>query len=174
MASQGTYSGGVSPLRGLTPFAESESELFYGRENDIAELAHLVSANSFRAGLLYGENGVGKTSLLRAGLVPQLREQGLVVFLCEDSSDPVGTFTAQITGTTQLPMQPEESPMEFVSRAMASALNGQVVLFILDEVEHALDSNDEQVINELGELFARVVTRSGGRGRFLFSCASHS
>src|SRR5262249_46088415 len=59
-----TYPGTVSPLRGLDPYGEAERDVWHGREDDRDSVAKLVTADGFRAGLLFGEPGAGKTSLL--------------------------------------------------------------------------------------------------------------
>lgn len=58
----------ANPYRGLQPFTEHESDLFFGREEDVAELATLVAEN--RVVAVVGASGVGKSSLVRAGLLP--------------------------------------------------------------------------------------------------------
>jgi WD40 repeat protein len=61
------------PYRGLLPFRESDHEVFYGRERLTAELAVRVARRA--AGgmvVVTGASGAGKTSLVRAGLVPTL------------------------------------------------------------------------------------------------------
>ena len=62
------------PYRGLLPFGESDAEVFYGRERLAAELAVKVAAQAARGGLVVvtGASGSGKSSLLRAGLLPIL------------------------------------------------------------------------------------------------------
>ncbi len=62
------------PYRGLLPFGESDAEVFYGRERLAAELAVKVAARAGGAGLVVvtGASGSGKSSLLRAGLLPIL------------------------------------------------------------------------------------------------------
>ena len=62
------------PYRGLLPFAESDAEVFYGRERLAAELAARLAARASRGGLVVvtGASGAGKSSLLRAGLLPIL------------------------------------------------------------------------------------------------------
>jgi hypothetical protein len=63
-----------SPYRGLLPFTESEAEVFYGRERLTADLAGMISRQLGEAGLVIvtGVSGAGKSSLLRAGLLPAL------------------------------------------------------------------------------------------------------
>jgi HEAT repeat protein len=163
----------MSPLRGLNAFAESEREVFYGRDRDIDALSRLVTTDGFRAGLLHGEPGVGKTSLLNAGLVPMLRDHGVVALRCGDIHHPVQSFMQQIELLTGEKPAEDEPGIRYLSRVVAGSVSSQLFLFILDDVEIALSGSDE-AMQDLGDLFARVVTRSGGRARFLFCCASES
>ena len=164
-----TYPGTVTPLRGLNTFAESERDVLFGRDREREALAQLVIGEGFRAGLLHGEPGVGKTSLLRAGLIPHLRDHGVIALACDDISDPVASFGQAVTAATgQVPTE-DETGVGFLARVVAQALSGQLYLFILDDVDIILGAEDQRT-EDLKELFARVVTRSGGRARFLFSC----
>jgi AAA ATPase domain len=63
-----------SPYRGLLPFDESSAPLFFGRDAETAHLVGLLSAHSGKPGplMVSGVSGVGKSSLLRAGLLPAL------------------------------------------------------------------------------------------------------
>jgi tetratricopeptide (TPR) repeat protein len=63
-----------SPWLGLASFTEETSAYFYGREEEVAELSRRVQRKLLT--LLFGQSGLGKTSILRAGLVPRLRRQG--------------------------------------------------------------------------------------------------
>jgi WD40 repeat protein len=62
------------PYRGLLPFNEDDAGVFYGRERLAAELAGQLAARLTRGGLVVvtGASGAGKSSLLRAGLLPIL------------------------------------------------------------------------------------------------------
>ena len=62
------------PYRGLLAFGESDAEVFYGRERLAAELAVKLASRGARGGLMVvtGASGSGKSSLLRAGLLPIL------------------------------------------------------------------------------------------------------
>ncbi len=63
---------GFCPYRGLSPFDEAHADYFYGREALTAQLLEKVEHGNFCA--LVGASSSGKTSLLRAGLVHQLRQ----------------------------------------------------------------------------------------------------
>ena len=60
------------PYRGLLPFRESDAGVFYGRERLAAELAVKLARRAADGGLVVvtGASGSGKSSLLRAGLLP--------------------------------------------------------------------------------------------------------
>src|SRR4051812_23750905 len=63
-----------NPWLGLASFSEETRAYFHGREEEVAELGRRVQRKLLT--VLFGQSGHGKTSLLRAGLVPRLRPQG--------------------------------------------------------------------------------------------------
>ncbi|MEJ3653388.1 trypsin-like peptidase domain-containing protein [Actinomycetes bacterium KLBMP 9759] len=65
------------PYRGLRPFGEEQAALFFGRDAEIGKLADAVARTAVVA--VAGPSGVGKSSLVRAGLVPRLRVAGTPV-----------------------------------------------------------------------------------------------
>ena len=89
---QGTYSDGVaapalrsvsgkvdSPYRGLSAFEEQDAPFFFGRRAAIGDVLKRMSSCVHGTGLLVvsGVSGAGKSSLLRAGVLPQIRGVGL-------------------------------------------------------------------------------------------------
>jgi tetratricopeptide (TPR) repeat protein len=62
------------PWLGLASFTEETRAYFYGREEEIAELCRRVQRKLLT--ILFGQSGLGKTSILRAGVVPRLRPEG--------------------------------------------------------------------------------------------------
>lgn len=65
-----------NPWPGLASFREVDRDLFYGREAETQEILRLVLRE--RLTVLFGLSGLGKTSLLRAGLFPLLREENVL------------------------------------------------------------------------------------------------
>ncbi len=63
-----------NPWLGLASFTEETRQYFFGRDDEVAELARRVQRKLLT--VLFGQSGLGKTSILRAGLVPRLRAQG--------------------------------------------------------------------------------------------------
>jgi WD40 repeat protein len=87
-----------SPYKGLAAFEDSELDalLFFGREREIAAVAANVLAS--RLTVLYGPSGVGKSSLLRAGVARRLRELSGAPVVVHDSwaEDPAAGLVASV------------------------------------------------------------------------------
>jgi hypothetical protein len=101
------------PYVGLVPFTEESARFFFGREADQAVLiANLFAA---RVTIVYGASGVGKSSLLRAGVVKELhrrtaeaRQRGdepelRVVYFKEWQERPLLRLQQQIRASAGLP-----------------------------------------------------------------------
>ncbi|MBD2055328.1 hypothetical protein H6F88_04690 [Oculatella sp. FACHB-28] len=79
--------GSKAYLRGLLPFERGEHLL--GREGDVKRIFAKVTAFEFTFGYLSGDAGSGKTSLLRAGLIPEVEKLGwLIVYVPRTSGNP--------------------------------------------------------------------------------------
>lgn len=63
-----------SPYRGLEPFRYVDSPIFFARANETRKLLRYVTI--YRGVLFYGDSGAGKSSLINAGLIPELIEEG--------------------------------------------------------------------------------------------------
>ncbi len=61
------------PFLGLRSFDEDNKSQFGGRDQEVEELFELIEENALT--VVFGKSGIGKTSLLRAGLMPELRKQ---------------------------------------------------------------------------------------------------
>ncbi|MGR8978866.1 MAG: nSTAND1 domain-containing NTPase [Gammaproteobacteria bacterium] len=63
--------GGINPFKGLHYFREEDASFFYGRHEAVKRLENVLQENTFVA--VTGVSGSGKSSLVRAGLIPKLR-----------------------------------------------------------------------------------------------------
>ncbi len=63
-----------NPWLGLASFTEESQAYFFGREGEVTELTRRVQRKPLT--VLFGKSGLGKTSILKAGLVPGLRARG--------------------------------------------------------------------------------------------------
>ncbi|MFH0900512.1 MAG: protein kinase, partial [Pseudomonadota bacterium] len=84
-----------SPFRGLLPFSERHSEVFFGRESEIDSFLELVREQAVLP--VVGPSGAGKSSFVQAGIIPRLREQGAwMVLALRPGSDPFTMLAARL------------------------------------------------------------------------------
>ena len=96
------------PFPGLRPFRASEAHFFFGREGlarDILDL--LLNRSNFLA--ILGASGSGKSSLIRAGLIPDLHAGKLQkrcsnwrIVICRPGNSPIQNLAAALTRTKKL------------------------------------------------------------------------
>ena len=65
----------AEPYRGIKPFRYADRNIFSGREWESDRLLNLILL--YRGSLLYGESGIGKSSVVNAGLIPLMEENNL-------------------------------------------------------------------------------------------------
>ncbi len=59
---------------GVTPFSTGQASIFFGREQDTSDLYRLIRREALV--VLYGKSGLGKSSLLNAGIIPRCEKEG--------------------------------------------------------------------------------------------------
>lgn len=94
----------LNPFPGLRPFAMDERHLFFGREQQVAEL--LVRLRKHRFLAVVGSSGSGKSSLIRAGLLPELHG---------------GTMRAAGSAWRVVILRPGGNPMTQLANALGDA-----------------------------------------------------
>jgi hypothetical protein len=172
----------ASPYPGLESYSEQDSEFFFGRDAE----ARVIVANllSSRLTLLFGPSGVGKSSVLRAGVMGGLRARArarleeddspgiAAVALSEWHDDPLmavksGCLEAvrDLLGRTDLPEPRPDATLSDVIEHWADQVGGRL-LFIFDQFEeyflyHSDGGFDQQLSN--------AVTSPDVRANFLFA-----
>jgi len=131
-----------SPYKGLAPFDDSDVDaiLFFGREWETEVVAANVLAS--RLTVLYGPSGVGKSSLLRAGVVRALRHAGhpspAVAYFGTWAGEPLVDLedAARAAVAGSLGREPADSPGDLTDRFAAwSAELGAELCLLIDQLE---------------------------------------
>ena len=83
------------PWLGLESYSERHAALFFGREREIEEMLRLLGRRVLA--VLFGPSGIGKSSLLQAGLFPRLAAEGyLPVYVRLDYAQAAPPFRQQV------------------------------------------------------------------------------
>jgi WD40 repeat protein len=158
-----------SPFKGLASFDESDADarLFFGRERE----REIIVANllASRLTVLYGDTGVGKSSVLRAGVARDLRAlpDPLAVVVFDDwQDDPAGALERRVSEVTGA--DPQGRLVDTLE--LGAGLVGGEVVVILDGVEeeflyHGADAGPGSFLAE----FSEAATRPGLRASFLLA-----
>jgi len=174
----------VCPYRGLEAFQPEHANSFHGRrKSTIALMARLGTLARDSTGgplMLVGPSGVGKSSLLRAGVVPAIREDGLStagsdtwpIILTTPGQDPLVELTRHIPSLaralqldTNHPQGPDNSADNLASadpdtppdetrppsRAM-ECLAGEPPALDLDAIRHAVRAHATQLAGPTARL----------------------
>ena len=144
------------PWPGLLSYPEEAARLFHGRAAEVRELDRLLDHET--VSFLYGKSGLGKTSLLQAGLFPRLRETGRVpvyLRLSFDTTAPsakVQLFSAMVAAMEQASIDaprplPDESAWAYLHRRAFEwwSPRNQLVrpVFVFDQFEEIFTLGQE-------------------------------
>jgi WD40 repeat protein len=140
-----------NPYRGLEPFAAEHASVFFGRDDDIAALTRRV--RSQQVVVVVGPSGVGKSSLVQAGLIPALGDSWSVV-LVRPGQDPWLRLAASLlraqygigANVTRAACEEEivrlrEGGLESVAEFMRS--QDRRLLVVVDQFEEALTGDGD-------------------------------
>ncbi|HYH33127.1 MAG TPA: trypsin-like peptidase domain-containing protein [Pseudonocardia sp.] len=130
------------PYRGLEPFGEEHAAFFFGRDPELRRLREMVAGQPLVA--VAGPSGVGKSSLVRAGLLPRERDSGTGIAEVRAAAAvaPAAALAAALAPLLQPPQAPAglaarlASPERHVRTAAARALVPEPgVLVFVDQFE---------------------------------------
>lgn len=172
------------PYRGLAPFTEKDAPLFFGRDRDRDVL--VANALSTRLTIYYGPSGAGKSSVLRAGLVNQLREEAqknfdlfgtpeaIAVYFASWRDDPIPALLAAVRAEIKLALPAEEAklpaPAETLSETLCNwsdALRADLII-VLDQFEEFF-LYQHGIREQFARQFADILMSPTARVNFIIS-----
>ena len=137
-----------APYLGLAPFQPTDADRFFGRERLVEEVAGRLARRRFLA--LFGASGSGKSSLLRAGLLPAIRAGGLpgsqdwpTILLITPGEHPLEELAIQLgalqgvaPGALRADLEANPSHLDLaVRQALVSKSPSANLLLLVDQFE---------------------------------------
>jgi len=138
---------------GMASFTEADASRFRGRDAGIRELLGCVT--TYPITLLVGESGVGKTSLIKAGLFPKLNGWGWKYVWTRPFDDPAASIGKMVADALLPPGRvAADASLIDTLRAVSAEHPGKKVLVAIDQFEDVLNSTDGELTNILRSLLA--------------------
>lgn len=136
------FANAKNPWLGLGSYHEGQQ--LYGRNKETTDLTDIIVHHT--ASVVYGKSGIGKSSLLRAGVFPQLRQNGLVPIYLRLAHNTDVSYTQQVENAirenvTLIDLLPNDIPgmglWDFLHRYRFQNGDGNPVtpVIVLDQFE---------------------------------------
>lgn len=144
-----------NPYKGLEPFEEIDSADFYGRDDVVERLLDEVASRGLVA--VMGASGSGKSSVVRAGLIPQLRDGALPgseewsIVTMVPGDDPFEEFQLALRAAAVGSMEAiSDRRFQELKESFLSALDGPngSALLVVDQFEELFSSAVDEVTRE--------------------------
>src|SRR6186713_1580616 len=141
-----------------TKFFEShQHDIFFGREQETRDLIHSIKAHDVF--VIFADSGIGKTSLLNAGLIPELEKENIkpIHFRFQDTeTPPVKTIVKNLSLYCKQPgLLAKDIQQELWRLFKCCDFKNKTPLFILDQFEEFFNhtkQDKEECITELADL----------------------
>jgi energy-coupling factor transporter ATP-binding protein EcfA2 len=163
----------TSPYKGLRKFEQKDDDKFFGRDQFLSGLVNdLEQSDSI---LLLGSSGSGKSSVVRAGLIPWLAEKWGTKFVnltFTPDEDPFDSLYASLLG------QYKQSEAKFVLQATAETLTQLVKtlkkpedywLILIDQFEELFTLSSEHQRNLFIESLVQLMKASNSSVKLIFT-----
>ncbi|MEM6346910.1 MAG: hypothetical protein AAF927_23680 [Bacteroidota bacterium] len=163
----------ITRYPGIAPFSRAYKDVFFGRSKDVEALYKSLNVNDFV--VLHGKSGMGKSSLLNAGLIPiiEKRNQFFILFIRFGSYNPhypenlnaifrekiraalaaETTFLDEIVDSST---QTSPTLWQYVKQLQWEKQAEKGILIILDQFEEIFTYPSEQV-EEFREAYSEII-----------------
>ncbi|WP_051505711.1 caspase family protein [Mesorhizobium sp. WSM2561] len=184
----------ANPWRGLDAYEEKDKDLFYGRRTSVDRLAERLlgrEESHDRAAIpaerfivVTGPSGIGKSSLIKAGLLPRLKDAlgGQLVQMVVRPGKPGPTPFASLSAALRQAMPaevviPDAATFASKSDALANWFEVQdssyEFVLVVDQAEELITvGNDPEVARQFNELIAQALKRAHDNLRVVFTVRS--
>ena len=170
------------PYPGLSSFTEEDAELFFGREAEVEALWERVQRQRLLA--LIGPSGAGKTSFVRAGVIPA-RPEGWRTIVSVPGRNPMTGLAHALAPAVAGDVEAVRQLVRMEDPEIAIAMlrrwrqgHGEALL-VVDQFEELFTLNPPEVQGSVAGLLGRLASEAdvrvllAMRDDFLFRCHEH-
>jgi len=166
-----------NPYRGLLPFEEKHNKLFFGRNELIEKLQNIVKTNPLT--VVLGASGSGKSSLVKAGLIPKLKqeksEKWCILSPIRPGETPFQALNNALVDA-QLPKIELQNQQKTLSQSIAvwakNHPNSQLLIFIDQSEEIITLCQDEDERKEFFQQILKAINAHRDKLRVVLSLRS--
>ncbi len=171
-----------SPYPGLAAFTEEDVEFFFGRESEVSQLWRKLTTRRLLA--VIGPSGVGKSSYLRAGLMPAA-PGGWGCVICQGGVGPFASLARALAPEFEGDPEAISKLVDIGHESAAVAITSrwrerhEQALLVVDQFEELFTLNPPEVQKRFAELLARLARDAdvhvllSMRDDFLYRCHDH-
>ena len=148
-----TYALPPEPYRSLRRFKKKHARIFFGRGREIRDLFNLLVDRSMNSVILfYGQSGIGKSSLLEAGLIPRIEERYFIVHIRREGLD---TLDRQLAKRLEEVAGIKSENLTSTWKHIESKTN-KALIVILDQVEEIYTRPQHDDFAEFDRLIEQI------------------
>ncbi|MFZ3394013.1 WD40 repeat domain-containing protein [Rhodococcus sp. 7Tela_A2] len=128
---------GMRPYKGLASYQEKDARLFFGRTQSVRALADVVTAAHGQGPVIVtGASGVGKSSLVRAGVIPQIcGGSDCRSLVLTPGTHPVARLTELLPGLAEVEDRTDPAAVQAALRAELARMSASTLLIVVDQIE---------------------------------------
>ncbi|AOY80747.1 caspase family protein [Moorena producens JHB] len=151
----------TNPYRGLEPYKEQDSKLFFGREQVIRNLVnHVCDATKPPLTVVLGVSGSGKSSLVKAGLIPNLLNKKKEQWQILEPKRPQALINALATDNQQqISKNWQLTPQRLIEKLGADNYNtSKKLLLVIDQFEELVTQCSQEEKKQLLYALKQLLT----------------
>uniref|UniRef100_UPI0039C62CDB nSTAND1 domain-containing NTPase n=1 Tax=Scytonema sp. PCC 10023 TaxID=1680591 RepID=UPI0039C62CDB len=148
----------LNPFPGLRPFEAHENDVFFGREGQTDELLRRLRRHRFLA--VVGTSGSGKSSLVRAGLLPALYSGFMTkagsswrVAVMRPGNDPIANLAQALNHPDVFGLETEDAPIQTIITETVLRRGALGLVEVVQQARRPSDENLLVVVDQFEELF---------------------
>lgn len=139
----------ANPYKELQPYNESDKDFFFGRDKETEEL--LTRIYKYKIVGLFGESGTGKTSLVNAGIIPNLKKENYWIVSVRCLDEPIKRIREAVIKVLKENNISEQS----IEKLVVTNSFPQLIIELKSIIEKE-NKNLIIVIDQLEEIFTRA------------------